>query len=517
MPMLPKDMRFSDGRTDRHHYSPIDRRLQKKQRKRFAKQFSKQLIDWRLDRRFALPLLYESVMASNDWEHRMVFAASRFIDHFNCGRWQKDKHIEYPLYETTAAHRALKDKTQVACYPTRRDAERGREVVMTAGRFFAGTTAYKSASEVQKMAEKFVLATNAPKLQFATEPNDWVTVYSNGRGFSSCMDGSKFGWNNHPVRFYAYPDNGLALAYITMPGEPDVVVARSIVNQERKQYVRVYGDARLKEILEGAGYKHDSFAALQHVKCWAKPDGDSGRRLRAPYLDGVGRIDWDRKSEYCTIDDDGEYDAEDANGFACLEGSNYTCGYCEDNYDEDDVEYTEYHDEYICDSCASNYYTRAIINVHGTRALVRDTDDGLINMPDGESYIATDAVCDKYDLVCDIDGDWQYRDDCIFLHYCGEYVRVEDCIRLDIEHETRYGQDEYAASNDTMEFVHRGKTYVVHEDFDKDQFLADFIFARTQARARARQRMRTFSRGPGRRARTLSLRRQRYFQKALMR
>lgn len=513
MPLIPKDMRFSDGRTDRHHCCPIDRRVQKKLRKKFSKRFTKQLIDWRLDRRFALPLLYESVMATNEWEHCMVFAACRFTDHFNYGQWPKDKHIDHPLYETTAAHRAQKDKVQIACYPTRRDAERGREVVMTAGRFFGGTTIRKSASEVQRLAEKFVLAASAPPLQFATEADDWVRVYSNGRGFSSCMDGSKFGWGNHPVRFYAYPDNGLALAYITMLDDPDAVVARCIVNQDRKQYVRVYGDARLKEILEEAGYEHAPFAALHGVKCWAMPEGDSGRRLRAPYLDGVGCLEWDGKSDYCIIDDEGEFDAENAEGYAFVEGSNYTCAYCDDSCDEDDVEYTEYHDEYVCNDCAGRHYTRAIINVNGYVQLVRDTEDDLITMRDGEAYIAHSAVLAKYEIVCDVDGDWQYLDDCVLLDYLDEYVLFGETTALTIP----FGEDERARFIDVIEFTHRGVTHIVHEDFDKKQYLVDFIFARAQARARARRRMRTFSRGPGRRARTLSLRRQRYFQKALTR
>lgn len=76
-----------------------------------------------------------------------------------------------------------------------------------------------------------VLGQVAPTVEFIpnTDPDGWYRVYDDGP--YSCMQGSD------RVRQYAHPKNDLALAYMLDGGR---IVARTIVNQKTKNYMRIY-------------------------------------------------------------------------------------------------------------------------------------------------------------------------------------------------------------------------------------------------------------------------------------
>lgn len=85
------------------------------------------------------------------------------------------------------------------------------------------------------------------RLEFYTQPEQWVSVYADGH-VKSCMTGSDL------ARCYVHPQNKLALATLYPPGGSEVI-ARSIVNVDEKWYVRLFGDTTLlAELLQEQGY-----------------------------------------------------------------------------------------------------------------------------------------------------------------------------------------------------------------------------------------------------------------------
>ena len=99
----------------------------------------------RLDQRFALVPLVRAVGLEFD---------ARYFREIAVREWPREpEFFSSEVYRATAAHRAKSDPTKVACYPTRADARRGREVVMSAGKFFAAVYPSWTPAQVQERAE----------------------------------------------------------------------------------------------------------------------------------------------------------------------------------------------------------------------------------------------------------------------------------------------------------------------------------------------------------------------------
>lgn len=481
--MKPKDERFADNRVDRFSYDSYLRLARfKLERKRVAKRYAKQAKALRLDKRFALVELGLSLCNHCDLFRHGLF--SRKLEEMKLhNSFNADEYIPHHLWEWIAAHRAQCDNTKIACYPTMADAMRKREVVMSAGRFFTATMPTASASEIQAMAERFIAATRPVVISWAESPEDWSRVYCNGNGFSSCM--SKFDDDEcHPARFYAYPGNGLKLAYIQ---SKTGIAARCIVNMDRKTYVRVYGDARLGQALDSEGFTHSPSNSLKNVKCNAH-EGNNG--LVAPYLDSIGRVQWNGADNFCVITANGNYDAQCTEGYAELEDDRSCCDYCEDRTDDDDMHYSEYHGDAYCTYCNDRYRTCAIVDRRSNQDWVNNDETVTI---ESRAFLNDDDVLSAHNFVC-IDGDWHDLDDAIFLEYLDDYVLFDNVVKLDIAH----GEDSHALECNTMIVTIEGEEKCVHEDYDgmTDEKRAH---ARRVARMNAAKKIRKFSRAPNRR------------------
>lgn len=506
--MRPKHERFHDPRASRYAAMPyMYAPSVQKAMQRAGRELAPYWRALRDDKRFALPALECAARAVGLLPDVMSARAYRdALAAINCRPWPSHPGIPVDLFVSAGAHGAETDPEKIACYPTRADAARGREVVMSAGRFFAGVMPGASAADVQAAAENYAQHARPVSVHYATTADDWARVYAVARGFGSCMSKS---WDaddpDHPVRFYAHDGNGLALAYLTHDGRADgETVARCIVNMERKKAVRCYGDARLARALDVVGFEFDGCAALDGVRCNAR---EVHGRLVAPYLDAVGSISWNGCADYCTIRSGGNYEATSTDGYAD-DGCSTYCDHCDERVHEDETVYSERHDQTVCEHCARRYYTWAYVS-RGHRDLVRDDETVEVN---GESYLDEPEVLDACGFVRDWDGDWQDPDDCIFLEYLGEYVLADNCTRLDIE--TNEG-DEYARDWDVTQIVLDGKTLTVHEDYDG---LTDekIEAARKAARARvARRKVRAFSRCPGRRTNPAPRARHRVFSEMM--
>lgn len=474
--ILPKAVRFHDSRVAREDTavwlrSPRYTAMRKKATKPLAPYFAAV----RKDARFAAPRLATAIRKATATEvdananSRLLYLPlERHIRHMYWdARWARLPGLEFWQSESTSAHLALSDPSKVACYPTRADAARRREVVMGAGKFFYAVLEPSPPHVVQKATEQFLalqkpmtvffVDNDAPNIQEDELEEGWVMGYSNPRGFSSCMSGFSDGWK-HPARFYAYPGNGLSLAYMTHDntrfGE---VVARSICNKEKGTYVRVYGDGRLARALENQfGLECHAEATLDNVKCRAR---EANGRLLAPYLDGGMSIEWNGNTDFCTVVGyGGDYTAQNTDGFAEDENSS-CCDDCGERCSEDDVAYSEYHERSICSGCRDRNYTYAYTSVHNEDWI---EDDQVIKV-DGTPYLNEAEVLSAHGYVfSDYDEKYIHMDDAVYLEYLDDYVDADNVVELDIS----YGADKYALSDDTKEIALDGETLIVHITYD---------------------------------------------------
>jgi hypothetical protein len=468
--MIARNIRFADARKDRiwEMYGRISagNRVGILARyKKDAKDFSKLFKAMREDKRFAAFALLEALhnaARANPWaytfKHESVMA----------GLFARHESIDSRAYSLAAAHPSLMDKTKIACYPTRADAARRREVVMSAGKFFAAVYPSESAKGIQKRAEDYIMHHSPVALFFAETGDEWARVYCKPRGFSSCMGNSSTPWRktdmHHPVRLYANTDNDLSLAYMTHNGKPDGdTVARAIVNTKKMTHSRVYGDARILSALHESGYSDDWDATVKGQVCNAYIHNGS---LVAPYMDGnYTSVDWDGHSDTCTITRHGDYECQETSGYASGH-NNSECEECGDSYNsEEEGAYSEHHGISVCDHCAENVLVLAYVGRRDTD-LVREDECVELN---GEWYLDDSHVLSMHSIVRTHDDELAVHDDCIFLEYLDGYALAYECVSLGISH----GGDEYALKCDTKTITLNGDEKTVHQDYNGEEDLEE--------------------------------------------
>lgn len=474
----PKHERFADTRTDRYVDIPHHRRSHRDAIRGVAKRNSALYKNLRKDARFAAPRLAMALQVEEGVVSYISMYVCRrpllkHVESFNWkyGEWEEVGGLPYQVQQMTAAHPSMNSPARIACYPTRADAERGREIVMTPGKFYAAVHDEVEASRVQMFAETY-LASKAPLNIFFVDNqaegcdadelgDEWERRYRYPHGFTSCMSDFSSG-DCHPARFYARPGNGLSLAFITTDGTPDGgVVARTIVHQERKVYVRCYGDARLARGLEARGIHVDD-SALKGVKCNAHTDNSS---LVAPYLDGEMEIKWDGIKSYCTVVESGNYYAQETSGYA-TDKNRTRCDECDDPTDEDEITYSEHHDRHICDSCREASYTMAYTS-RTSQSLVRDEETITIN---DEHYLDDSDVLSAHGYSwSDDEQQYLHEDDSVYLGYLSDYVSMDNATKLDIN----YQGDEYARDADVRDIELEGETMTVHENYSGPEDATD--------------------------------------------
>ena len=204
----------------------------------------------------------------------------------------------------------------------------------------------------------------------STDADGFVRIYRDALA-GSCMKGMD------AVRVYAHEKSVIRLAYIqSVAGE---ILARCIVREDLKQYVRIYPDANgstegkyLQQYLKANGYTHGN---LEGCLLRAIEHEDEDDIFVAPYIDagidGNGSAGSAQSGDIVEIDGK-EYIEINSHGDLCLTMTNgYTddvendedysnCDHCEDRVHNDDTYWT-WHDEYICSHCEQNHYTSAYV------------------------------------------------------------------------------------------------------------------------------------------------------------
>lgn len=311
------------------------------------------------------------------------------------------------------------EKGLVHYYPTLEKRLLGQSSTMRAGRF---AQKFWQFSEIE--AKDFATYALSCVLEVlftdpATEDNleavraEWVRIYDSGP--SSCC-------SNHPenpVEVYAYPGNSLRLAYAT--NGAGVIVARCIVRDDLKQYIRCYGNNRnaLASVLVSRGYSPGN---LQDVKLALLYSSEGSEK--APYLDGAASC-VDVYNDHLRVGYDGEFDTQNSNdrsgrtlAWGQLDAPSWaecreTCDHCGNDFHPDDLRWVGWgEDMHVCTYCVGDDFIEAYTRVAG-RIVYRTLrhDDVVFCESDSEYYaeqyldvlgVRLDDVAENYYLVDDL-------------------------------------------------------------------------------------------------------------------
>jgi hypothetical protein len=359
------------------------------------------------------------------------------------------------LFFLHRTHVSLMNPLQIAHYPTLKHLRDGREVVTKLGKYLTTFKDFIGLSEanVKDIVEKYnaiVASRTGWEVRFieSTDADGFVRIYSNCLA-GSCMKGMD------AVRVYAHDKSVLRLAYIqSKSGE---ILARCIVREDLKQYVRIYPDPNgstegkyLQQYLKANGYTHGNLdgCLLQMIE-----HEDEDDIFVAPYIDagvdGNGSegsaqsgelVDIDDKT-YIEINTHGELSLTMTNGYTDdVEDENMSeCDECGDTVISDDM-FSTYHDQYVCEHCISNNYYYAYVRngqdyVHA---------DHVVSI--GDEHYHVDYL-DHYDIyACEASGDYYHIDDLVMTSM--GYIAHEYSQALD--HADDEGND-YAHDDDARE------------------------------------------------------------------
>jgi hypothetical protein len=350
------------------------------------------------------------------------------------------------LFNLHRVHVSLMNPLQIAHYPTLKHLRDGREVVTKLGKYlttfkdFIGITE----TEIKDAVEKYnaiVASRTGWEVKYieSTDGDGFVRIYRDCLA-GSCMKGTD------AVRVYAHDKSVLRLAYIqSLAGE---ILARCIVREDVKQYVRIYPDANgstegkyLQQYLKANGYTHGNLdgCLLQMIE-----HEDEDDIFVAPYIDagvdGNGSEGSAQSGELVDIDDrtyieintHGELTLTMTNGYTDdVEDEDMSeCDDCGDMEHNDDMSYTT-HGDYVCRHCCENNYSYAWIN--------NNTQDYVHN--DHVIWANDDAFHEDCDLsahdiyACEETGDYHHIDDLVMTSRGFIYFNVAE----DIDHEDADG------------------------------------------------------------------------------
>jgi len=375
------------------------------------------------------------------------------------------------LFNLHRVHVSLMNPLQIAHYPTLKHLRDGREVVTKLGKYL---TSFKdfiglTETEIKDAVEKYnaiVASRTGWEVKYieSTDADGFVRIYRDCLA-GSCMKGED------AVRVYAHDKSVIRLAYIQ--SKSGDILARCIVREDLKQYVRIYPDANgstegkyLQQYLKANGYTHGNLdgCLLQMIE-----HEDEDDIFVAPYIDagvnGNGSegsaqsgelVDIDNNT-YIEINTHGELSLTMTNGWTddVRDEDESECDDCGDMEHNDDMTYT-HHGDYICRHCCDNNYSYAWIN-NNTQDYVHH--DHVIWANDDAYH--EDCDLSAHDIyACEETGDYYHIDDLVMTLRGFIYFNLVE----DIDHEDADGN--LSAHEDDVHELSDGTT--CHTDDAKD-------------------------------------------------
>ena len=231
-------------------------------------------------------------------------------------------------YPAHFCHLAIESDGQIAYTPDNEAGYASRKTRVRPGRYLEKFYAHVSLETRQ--AWIIACRNRDGSVDLARTPDETETVYRNTVGdWHSCMGpDSHKRFSVHPARCYGGPD--LAVAYL---GPINEALARAVVWPAKKIHSTIYGNPKLREVLEKAGYTRGELdgariRAIEH---------DRGGYVM-PYVDGIDYAD--PTGDGYMILGSGDVPTSNTNGRANEDIS--TCSNCGDRCDRDET---------YCESC----------------------------------------------------------------------------------------------------------------------------------------------------------------------
>jgi len=392
--------------------------------------------------------------------------------------WSGEEWYQSHPASARLCHVSTEDAQQVAYIDSVDKMERELFTRCKPGRFLTKFFSdVLSEAEIKRWAERQTLYHDTrTKMKFVENdnPEGWEWVYENASGFSSCMmydhpesryiDSDLYGVD-HPVRAYAYKGNGLRLAYIGddvgTPGGR--VYARAIVRDEprTKGYVRIYGDERLKVLLEKEGYGEK--VGLRGVKLVRREHPCDDDLIICPYLDS-GEVEV--HEGYLLVVSDGI----DSTSEGCISYEEHSCPRCGATLGSgDETNYNDHVGDY-CDNCEDLVEAIVGVSSSGYRFTEMVEESETIEI-DGDTYLEDSDLLRRCGFAqCEECDEWVESDDLTETSR-GPVCSCTDTVELDVE--DPYG-NKWACTDDAVEAVRvsTGKEVMIHEDMlDGEEFM----------------------------------------------
>lgn len=245
----------------------------------------------------------------------------------------------------------------------------------------------------------------------------WSEVYDSHR-ISSCMK-SKDEVRCYAAASFGLPDNGLRLAYLKGSSpERDEAVARCIVHEPTKTYIRIYGDDTMQVALESLGYTHaGEFPVGTLLATWETEDDF----WATPYVDGgVSNADLIEVAGVPAwrLGQSGDYDLQTTAGEVCR---GEPCPCCGESVALTHTIVMNGEFEEVCESC---WESATIAYYAGD--WIRTTDDTITvydSGGDAEEYIDTPDNRAYYDIYWSaLEGSYIMGDNVVKLVFNGGYA-----------------------------------------------------------------------------------------------
>jgi len=338
-------------------------------------------------------------------------------------------HEGNPLFYFHLAHVSQVEPLQIAYNASVDKLRRDIQIRIKPGRYLSKFYPELSDERIRTLVHKFEADNQKNELTIIdnSSAKAWVEAYSfevqaSDSSSTSCMMGRDC------VSIYAYSGNDLCLLVIW---KEDAVIARAVANSETKEYVRAYTNYdklaanTFIQILHDAGWSPND-ACLEGSRL-VRIESSQTNKFKCPYIDG----------EYQSVRDNGthlqicEGDSDDPDIYEATNQDGWTseglgpvvqCDDCGTSMDEDEGNYSEYHDNSVCNRCNRRYVMAYADPRHRNHTdLVKVDECVSVN----GSYYVADLVEEFGFQQCDWSDDWFDTGDMTGLA-CGVYVAEEN-------------------------------------------------------------------------------------------